>query len=89
MLILEFKLRASVMQRDPSRLHESQPKPDTTRQRSLGSPMALHLLCQAKRRARGYQTGCKPGLAGLVYGRIGAGALHSTVLVMFSCSGLC
>lgn len=52
-------------ERDSSRLRASQPQPDRARLGSLGSPTALHLLCQAKRRARGYQTEHKPGRAGL------------------------
>lgn len=56
-------------------LRASQPTADAARPRSQGGPVALHLLCQGWRRARGYQTGCKPGLAGLVCSRIGAGAL--------------
>jgi len=54
-------------------------EPGAARPRSLGSPVALHLLGQAKRRAGGI---------GQSAGGIGAGALRAAVLGMFSGSGL-
>lgn len=40
-----------------------------------------------ERRPKEGSDGVKPGHAGLVCSRVGAGALFNTVLMMFSCSG--